>query len=111
MSKTVYRDYLKGRLISLDSAMNAAESRLASGSPQQKLDAASELAYIERHLSETRAKLARLEAEPDGLWENVKTALEQNFDQIETALDRWIERQDYAFAHAPDDAEDGKSTA
>ena len=111
MSKAIYRSHLRGRLLTLEGEMKDAEKLLAGGSLQQRVDAAGALSYLERHITETRAKLARLEAEPDGIWENFKTGIEQNIDSIEAALGRWIERQDYAFGHAPEAAEDGETAA
>ena len=92
MSKAEYLSHLRRRLQDLNSRMAADQKRLASGSPREKVEAAGDLALVEKHLAETKAKLSRLEAEPEGAWENFKTEIEEDFNDLEAAFDRWVER-------------------
>ena len=93
MSKTAYLSYLKRRLQKLEVRMKADRKRLAGGSLPEKVEAAGDLALLEGRLEVTKEKLSRLEAESVGSWENFKTEIEQNFDSVEAAFDRWVEKQ------------------
>ena len=93
MSKAAYLSYLTRRLQKLEARMNADQKRLAGGAPLQKVEAAGDLTLVERRLEETKKKMLRLEAEPEGTWENFKTEIEEDFDIIEAAVDRSIERE------------------
>ena len=93
MSKAAYLTELKRRLQTLEARMAADKKRLTRGTPPEKVKAAGDLAVVERRLGETKQKLSRLEAEPEGAWESFKTEIEQDFDYLEAAFDRWVERQ------------------
>ncbi|SME96627.1 hypothetical protein SAMN06265365_1077 [Tistlia consotensis] len=92
MSRAAYLESLQHRLETLESRMSADRKRLAEGSPRDKVAAAGDLALVESRLAETREKLARLEAEPEGSWEGFKTEVEQDFDYLEREVERLIER-------------------
>lgn len=91
MSKAAYLADLKRRLHDLEARMRADKDRLATGSTDEKVKAAGDLAVVESRLVETKDKLARVEAEPEGAWEDFKTELEQDVDYLEASFDRWVE--------------------
>lgn len=91
MSKSDYLTDLEHRIQSLENRMKADKQRLAGGSADDKVKAAGDLAIVESRLAETREKLARLQAEPEGAWEDFKAEIEQDIDYIEASFDRWVE--------------------
>lgn len=92
MSKAEYLSYLTTRANTLEERIQTDKDRLESGTPQEKVKAAGDLAVVERRLEETKKKISRLEAEPEGAWENFKAEIEQDFDYMEADFDRWTER-------------------
>lgn len=93
MSKAEYLAHLKRRLQNLEIRMETDKKRLAQESSREKVKAAGDLALVERRLEETKQKLSRLEAESEGAWENFRTEIEEEFGYVETAFNRWVERQ------------------
>jgi hypothetical protein len=93
MSKTAYLEDLTRRIENLEFRMAKDRRQLAEGEPRAKVEAAGDLAVLEQRLSEARQKLSRLEAEPAGEWENIKSELEEEFDHLEVAFERWAARQ------------------
>lgn len=93
MSKAAYLSYLKRRITKLETRIKADHKTLAGGSPLQKVEAAGDLTLVEERLAEAKEKLARLEAEPETTWERFKAEIEQDFDIIEAAIDRSVERE------------------
>ena len=93
MSKAAYLTYLVQRMQNLEGRINADRDRLYSGSPREKVKASGDLALIERRLEETKQKLSRLEAEPEGAWEDFKAEIEQDFEYLEETCDRWVDNK------------------
>jgi hypothetical protein len=93
MSKAAYLADLRRRLEELETKMAADRKQLASGSPHDKVEAAGDLAFLQQQLAETKQKLSRVESRPEGAWENFKTELEEEFDHLAVAFERWAERQ------------------
>lgn len=93
MPKAEYLAHLKSRLQDLELRLAADKKRLAEGAPREKVDAAGDLTLVEKHLADTKAKLAKLESEPESAWENFKAEMEEDLDNLETSFDRWVERQ------------------
>lgn len=91
MSKALYQDTLARRLDTLEIQIDKARERLARGAPADKVAAAGDLQILERACADLRGKMARLEAEPETGWEDLKTALEQDFDALFVEIARWIE--------------------
>ena len=91
MSKAAYLADLKRRIHDLEVRMRADRDSIAAGSSGQKVKAAGDLVVVESRLIETKDKLARLETESEGAWENFKTEIEQDVDYLEAAFDRWVE--------------------
>ena len=94
MSKTEYLSDLNRRLGELEARVKADKRRVAGGSPRERVEAAGDLALVEKRLAETRSKLARLEAEPEGAWEDFKAEMEEDLDHLERSFDRWVEQQE-----------------
>lgn len=93
MSKAAYLSYLKRRILKFETQMQADKKRLAGGSPRQKVEAAGELAIVEERLAKAKEKLARLEAAPAGAAEGLRSEIEEDFDIMEAAFDRWVTRE------------------
>jgi len=94
MSKAEYMADLKRRLVTFETRLQKDKARLAGGAPREKVTAAGDLVLVERYLAETKAKLAKLEAEPEGAWEDFKAEMEEDLGHLTTAFDRWVERQE-----------------
>lgn len=92
MAKAEYLAHLKSRLQDLESRMNADRKRLAEGSAREKVEAAGDLALVEKHLAETKAKLTKLQAEPEGAWANFKAEIDEDLGNLESSFDRWSEQ-------------------
>jgi hypothetical protein len=88
MSKEVYRGELERRLGALDMRLEEAEEMLVSGRALTKVEAAGEIAILKDRRRALTAKLARLEREPEGTWEGLKTEIEEEFDSIVESLER-----------------------
>lgn len=84
---------MKRRLRRLKARMEEDKRRLGSGTPRAKVEAAGDLALIEQRLAETKQKLSRVESEDASGWEDFKSELEEDFDHIEMAVERWVARQ------------------
>lgn len=92
MAKAEYIAHLKNRLRDLESHMTADRKRLAEGSAREKVEAAGDLALVEKHLAATKAKLAKLEAEPEGAWQDFKAEIDEDLGDLEGSFDRWSEK-------------------
>ena len=88
MAKTEYIAHLKSRLRDLESRVTADRKQLAEGSAREKVEAAGDLALVEKHLAETKTKLAKLEAEPEGAWEDFKAEVEEDLGALDGSFDR-----------------------
>ena len=108
MTKAAYLSSLQHRLQNIESRIAADKKRIETGAAREKVEAAGDLAYLERQLSDTRKEIANLEGEPDGSWENLVVAVEQNIDSIEEAAIRWSERQEEAFEKTRDTGDETK---
>ena len=89
MSKAEYLSELKRRHGELEARVKSDKRRLAGGAARERVEAA----LVEKRLVETRAKLARLEAEPEGAWQDLKAEMEEDLDHLERSFDRWVEQQ------------------
>ena len=94
MSKAEYLSDLKRRLGDLEARLRTDKKRLAGGAPRARVEAAGDLALVEKRLTETKAKLARLEAEPEGAWGDFKAEMEEDLDHLERSFNRWVEGQE-----------------
>lgn len=92
MSKAAYRASLERRLAKLDSDMEHARDKLARGTPQDHVLAAGELRVIEDERRQVEQRIAELEKEPDGSWEDFKTSVDDAVDEVAASVRRWIER-------------------
>jgi predicted nucleic acid-binding Zn-ribbon protein len=90
MTKEIYLQDLKRRIAALEARIEADRKKLGRGTPQQEVHAAGDLALVEDQLAETKRRLAQLEAEPEGAWEDFKAKLEEALDDVETAIEGWI---------------------
>lgn len=93
MPKAEFMSHLRNRLQDLERRLAADKKRLTEGAPREKVEAAGDLVLVEKHLADTKAKLAKLEAEPEGVWEDFKAEMEEDLDNLEASFDRWVERQ------------------
>lgn len=93
MSKAAYIADLQRRLDELKAKMAADKKQLARGSPHDRVKAAGDLAFLEQQLAETQQKLSRVESKPEGAWENFKAELEEQFDHLAVAFERWVGRR------------------
>ena len=82
MSKEVYREELERRLGALDARLDEAEEMLVGGRALTKVEAAGEIAILKDRRRALAAKLARLEREPEGTWEGLKTEIEEDYDAV-----------------------------
>jgi hypothetical protein len=90
MSKEAFRLELRARLKELGEQIAAAEARHDAGAYAARVDAAGELLLLNRRKAEILAKIERLEHEPDGPWETLKTEIEEDLDAINVALRRLV---------------------
>jgi len=73
--------------------MAADKKQLANAAPHDTVKAAGDLAFLKQQLAETQKKLSRVQNEPEGVWEDFKAELEEEFDHLTVAFERWVERQ------------------
>jgi hypothetical protein len=92
MSKEAFREYLLNRLSSLDGRIQEMERRLAQGEPREKVEAAGELVILKERQAGVAAKFAKLQNEPEGTWENLRTEIEEDFDSLAVAVERLFVR-------------------
>jgi hypothetical protein len=90
MSKEVYRDEIERRLGALDARLEEAEEMLVRGKALTKVEAAGEIAILKERRRALEAKLARLEREPEGTWERLRTEIEEDYDAVVEGLERLI---------------------
>lgn len=88
MSKDALRLQLQVRLKQVSKDVAEAESRLAADELSDRVHAAGDLAVLKQREAAIKAKIDRLEHEPDGLWESLKTEIEEDLDAIGDALKR-----------------------
>lgn len=93
MTRDIYLADLKRRIETLQIRLETDRNRLAGGAPREEVEAAADLALVESRLAETKQRLARLEAEPEGAWEDLKAGLEEAVDDLESAIEGWIARR------------------
>lgn len=93
MSKSAYLADLQRRLKKLEMQIQADRAQITGGAPKEKVTASGDLAFVEQQLAETKQKLARVEHEPEGLWEDIKAELDEELDHLEVAFERWVSRQ------------------
>lgn len=94
MSKKEYMADLGRRIEELDARIRDDRQRIESGAALDKIDAAGDLAMVEKRLDETKAKLARLGAEPEGIWQNVKAEFERELDFIKASFSHWGDKHE-----------------
>ena len=92
MSKTVYLQDLRSRLNVVDIHIAEAKNRLKSENLSEEVATAGELTLLERKHKQLSERIAEVEKEPEGAWEDFKTALENDFDALFSDLEKWIER-------------------
>jgi hypothetical protein len=92
MSKAVYLRNLGSRLNEIDIRIAEAKRRLKSDPLPEEVAAAGELALLERKHKQLTDRIAEVEKEPEGAWEDFKTALENDFDALFRDVGNWIER-------------------
>ncbi len=88
MSKDAFRLQLQVRLKEVGKEIAEAEARHTAGDFAGRVNAAGELVLLNQRKAEILAKIERLEHEPEGLWEALKTEIEEDFDAIGAALRR-----------------------
>jgi len=93
MSEQALADELRQRIATLGSRIEADRAKLAAGTEAEKADAAGELADLQCRHSDLQARLGELEKEPEGGgWQKLKTAIEEDMLDIETAFSRWARK-------------------
>lgn len=92
MSKAAYRTSLERRLAKLDSDLEHARDKLERGTPHDHVEAAGELRVIEQERGKVEERIAQLDAEPEGSWEDFKTSVDDAVDEVAASVSRWIER-------------------
>lgn len=90
MTKEVYVEDLKRRIGKLEARIETDKKKLAGGAPRQEVDAAGDVALVEDRLADAKRKLAQLEKEPKGAWEDFRAEIEEGLDDIENAIEGWI---------------------
>jgi len=88
MSKDAFRLQLQVRQREVAKAIAEAEARLAGAELADRVHAAGELSVLKHRDAEIKAKITRLEHEPDGVWETLKTEIEEDLDAIGAAIRR-----------------------
>jgi len=86
MSKQAYEDYLKSHLAEIADKIAALDRKHAEGALMEKVEAAAALVKLKEQQEELNRKLAKLQKEPDGFWESVKTEIEEDLDAIRAAI-------------------------
>ncbi len=92
MSKEAFRQQLRIRLREVGAEISEAESRLTGVALEARVQAAGDLALLRERQRDILAKLDRLEHEPDGAWEALKTEIEEDLDAVGAALRRMFVR-------------------
>ena len=92
MKKTAHLRHLTEKIKDLQLRLGADKARLETGTPNEKVEAAGDLALVERQLADLQEKLKKAEAEPEGFWERVKDELDEDIGSIETAISRWTDK-------------------
>lgn len=93
MSKQGYADELRHRIAELGERIASDRAKLASGTSSEKVAAAGEIADFEKRQAALQARLAELEKEPEGGgWTSMKTSLEEDMLDLETAFNRWARK-------------------
>ena len=88
MSKDAFRQQLQVRLKEVSKEIAAAEERHHGAELADRVHAAGELAVLKQREAEILAKIEKLEHEPDGVWETLKTEIEEDLDAIGAAIQR-----------------------
>ncbi|NBC32195.1 MAG: hypothetical protein GVY13_05910 [Alphaproteobacteria bacterium] len=92
MSKAAYRASLERRLAKLDSDLEHARDKLERGTPQDHVLAAGELKVIEDERHQVEQRIAALDKEPEGSWEDFRTSVDDAVDEVAASVRRWIDR-------------------
>lgn len=87
MSKEDYAKYLSERIAHLQTKIQLARAREATGTGHEKVKAAGSLTLLEQDRAAVQKKLAKLRQEPDSAWEDVKATLEEEIDMLESAIE------------------------
>lgn len=92
MSTEEYRRYLRERLAKLETQMQEARERLESGRPRDKVEAAGELAELERRHEEMGTKLEQLDGEPEGGLEAARVWFDEQATLLQKQINDWMAR-------------------
>ena len=90
MSKEALKLQLHVRLKEVGEEIAAAEKRHDAGEFAERVDAAGSLVLLNQRKAEIVAKIERLEREPEGLWETLKTEIEEDLDAVGAMLRRLV---------------------
>ena len=86
MSKQAYEDYLKAHLAEVAEKIAEIDRKHSEGVFKERVEAAGELVALKERQDELNRKLIKLQGEPDGFWENVKTEIEEDLDSLKASF-------------------------
>jgi predicted nucleic acid-binding Zn-ribbon protein len=93
MSVEGYHDTLERRLHDIETRIHHANEKLSHGTPREEVEAAGELEMLKQRKARVRERLEQLrEAEKSGDAGGGSTALEQEVEDLRTAVQRWMEK-------------------
>ena len=94
MSRAALREELERGIGELGAKIAADEKKLLQGGRADKVAASGEIAALRGRQAELRARLADLERHrgSESAWEKLKTSLEQDLLDLDTAFQRWARK-------------------
>lgn len=91
MANEIYLKNVKERIDDVDDRITAARERLQSGTPSDKVRAATDLTVLESQHEALEKKLLRLQQHPHEAAEEFKAELEDHIEDTLAGIMRWME--------------------
>jgi hypothetical protein len=93
MSAEAYHDTLERRLHEIEALIHDANEKLRSGTPREEVEAAGQLKVLRDRKAQVRQRLEKLrQAEESGKAGGFGTAVAQEIEDLNTAIQRWMEK-------------------
>jgi hypothetical protein len=86
--------FLRQRLATLDAQIASARGRIASGAPDDRIDAHGDLEVLRRRRDSLDKRMNEIEAGVDTPWERVGAEMQQDIALLEDDLKRWMDGLD-----------------
>ena len=92
MAWDVACDLLLSRLGRLSAQIGENERKLSSGTPEQKVRAAGDLAELRQRAEAIHNRLQQLRSAESSAFETLKTEIEVEWQTLSEAFERWLDR-------------------